>query len=543
MSIFGICFILYFLNLSARRGYWSNLRKSDPNLHKQAVTYQRCIRRKQKAELDLAFLLECKKLNVYPKFIKWKNIDNLPMKSRHKYHRLLLNDLIKNTNVRINNLTKQSDGLHVALFNSTTWMKAHFISFSINRLLKSEMSKVKARHNKKMDNLLALKNAIDGLQENPNNVILNLTGHNLSDEQIDVLKLGLRHGFATRPNELEMLSVAEDIWDQIARIDQFKEGNFVNDKLKNSSRSFTYNYLDLKQFHIDSKRIRILKKLNTHFAILKPDKGNGIVLLNRSDYVHSLNSLFDNPQKFKRISNDLTSTRLSTLQSYLCTLLNRSEINETEYTLLRPTHAHFARAHGLPKTHKQFDTLPKFRPIIDTTNTPHYNVGKFIAGLLNPITLNQFSLRDSFDAVEAIKSIPKDLFFQGYKFVSFDVESLFTNVPLRRTINIILDRVYKQNLIDSTLRKSTLKKLILDSCTKTIFSCNGTLYEQLDGVSMGSSLGPILANIILTEFENIIVSDLINTGVIKFYRRYVDDTLVLIRPSDIPHVLAQFNRF
>jgi hypothetical protein len=63
-----------------------------------------------------------------------------------------------------------------------------------------------------------------------------------------------------------------------------------------------------------------------------------------------------------------------------------------------------------------------------------------------------------------------------YKFVSFDVESLFTNVPLRRTINIILDRVYKQNLIDTTLRKSTLKKLILDSCTKTIFSCNGTLW-------------------------------------------------------------------
>jgi hypothetical protein len=60
---------------------------------------------------------------------------------------------------------------------------------------------------------------------------------------------------------------------------------------------------------------------------------------------------------------------------------------------------------------------------------------------------------------------------------------------------------------------------------------------------MGSSLGPVLANIILTEFENIIVSDLINTGVIKFYRRYVDDTLVLIRPSDIPHVLAKFNSF
>ena len=47
---------------------------------------------------------------------------------------------------------------------------------------------------------------------------------------------------------------------------------------------------------------------------------------------------------------------------------------------------------------------------------------------------------------------------------------------------------------------------------------------------MGSALGPVLANIILSEFEKLIVSDLIKSGVIRFYRRYVDDTLVLIKP-------------
>ena len=60
---------------------------------------------------------------------------------------------------------------------------------------------------------------------------------------------------------------------------------------------------------------------------------------------------------------------------------------------------------------------------------------------------------------------------------------------------------------------------------------------------MGSSLGPVLANIILCEFEDIKVSELVNSGVIKFYRRYVDDTLLLIRPSDIQFVLDKFNSF
>ena len=60
---------------------------------------------------------------------------------------------------------------------------------------------------------------------------------------------------------------------------------------------------------------------------------------------------------------------------------------------------------------------------------------------------------------------------------------------------------------------------------------------------MGSSLGSVLANIILSEFKDIVVSELVNSRVIKFYRRYVDDTLLLVRPSDIQFVLDKFNSF
>ena len=63
------------------------------------------------------------------------------------------------------------------------------------------------------------------------------------------------------------------------------------------------------------------------------------------------------------------------------------------------------------------------------------------------------------------------------------------------------------------------------------------------GVSVGSSLGPVLANIILTEFENVIVKPLIETSVLKCYCRYVDDTLVMIKKDKIQHVLNSFNSF
>ena len=58
-----------------------------------------------------------------------------------------------------------------------------------------------------------------------------------------------------------------------------------------------------------------------------------------------------------------------------------------------------------------------------------------------------------------------------------------------------------------------MKKLLLESCTKTAFSFD-SVYEQCDSVSMGSSLGPALANIILTEFENVIVKPLIKTKIV-----------------------------
>ena len=59
---------------------------------------------------------------------------------------------------------------------------------------------------------------------------------------------------------------------------------------------------------------------------------------------------------------------------------------------------------------------------------------------------------------------------------------------------------------------------------------------------MRSCLAPVLANI-LTEFENEIINNFVQCGTIKFYRRYVGDTLVLIKPRNIPSVLKKFYSF
>ena len=151
-------------------------------------------------------------------------------------------------------------------------------------------------------------------------------------------------------------------------------------------------------------------------------------------------------------------------------------------------------------------------------------------------------VKDSFTAAKKIREIPKELFDHGYRFASFDVESLFTSVLLSKTINIILDRKYNKKLLKTNIKKRAMKKLLKDCCTKNTFSFNNTIYEQIDGVSMGSCLGLVLANIIMTELETVIVDKLFAANLLTFYIRYVDYNLALIKESNI-NVLKKLNSF
>ena len=140
---------------------------------------------------------------------------------------------------------------------------------------------------------------------------------------------------------------------------------------------------------------------------------------------NSVEHLLRDPKKFQILETDPTITRMKSLQSYLRKLLLRNEIRKAEFDLMRPKKAKPATAYGLPKIHKEFLNISKFRPIIDTTETSHCLVGKYLTSLLYLLTTNEFLLKDSFDATNRIKAIPAYLFENSDQFVSFDVKSLF----------------------------------------------------------------------------------------------------------------------
>ena len=125
--------------------------------------------------------------------------------------------------------------------------------------------------------------------------------------------------------------------------------------------------------------------------------------------------------------------------------------------------------------------------------------------------------------------------------VSFDVKSLFTNVPLERTINIILKKIYVEKLIITDIKEKELKGLLM-LCTKQVhFSFNNEFYIQQDGVAIGSPLGPVIANMFMSELENSIVPQL--GDCIIGWKRYVDDTFAFIDPDKLEEINDILNSF
>ena len=125
--------------------------------------------------------------------------------------------------------------------------------------------------------------------------------------------------------------------------------------------------------------------------------------------------------------------------------------------------------------------------------------------------------------------------------VSFDVVSLFTNVPLEQTINIIIKRIYDKNEINTNIPKQEMKELLY-LCTKNAhFTLNSKTYVQVDGVAMGSPLGHVLANIFMVELEQNIIPTLSKD--ISLWKRYVDDTICFVNSSRISHILESSNNF
>ena len=171
--------------------------------------------------------------------------------------------------------------------------------------------------------------------------------------------------------------------------------------------------------------------------ILLADKGRSTVILNLEDYLEKyIDGLY-------LLKDPSTKIRAKTLKQ-LKVLKNNEFIDNKLYYYLKLTGSPAPRFYGQPKKHKPGVPI---RPIVSYSGSPLYNLNKYIANILKDGNNNA---KNSTTFSNYIRNVPIE---DDEIMVSFDVTSLYTNIPIIDTLNIIKDYV---NNDDQFTRKTAI---------------------------------------------------------------------------------------
>ena len=201
------------------------------------------------------------------------------------------------------------------------------------------------------------------------------------------------------------------------------------------------------------------------------------------------------------------------------------------------------KSYGTVKAHKPGMPL---RPICSSINSVSSGAEKYILKILKPIEkLFEFTINST-------KNFQKYFLENRHKFdpsvheiISIDCVSLYTSVNVNMVIKELITEIYKSpekyfefgeddlsnfgvkpRIPTSLVFKNFLFQILLKF---NYFSTVAGHYKQKDGLSMGSSISPLLANFYVSLMEKKIVKKEINKGNIIAYCRYVDDGFCIIR--------------
>ena len=352
---------------------------------------------------------------------------------------------------------------------------------------------------------------------------INLSQYELSDPEREFLNLGFNFHLQSKYDKTDKKTELEVLYNSLLNLQKQNKVTIsqgLQEQLMSEGTKHRHSY---NKNQIPKHLIEASKKLreNKDIIIRRADKSSIYVILDKNDYFNKINAILSDVSKFKVIQKDPT-IQLKSKTNKLIDSLNAVQGDIKIDKIVGDFSPGYA--YGNVKIHKSGNPL---RPIISQCPTPTYHLAKTINKIISPYIPNEFSIKSPSDFIDILHNNNTNGII-----ASLDVDSLFTNVPIDPTIDIIIKHVYHHHTLPPPKIPQNILRDFLSICTKEspFRSPTGTLYLQVEGVAMGSPLGPTFAGFYMGELENNIFSN--HYVKPNIYARYVDDIFMQIDNTD-----------
>lgn len=509
--------------------------------HKEKLT-------KQLERLD--FLINCRKYGLIPTHTEHhtskisgtftSNIVKQKLRKIEKnFHSKILQLEIKQTHITIKNLktqlTQQQQSLKRTIEPEDY---EEFIKRQCHQ--KSKLAEqIKTKHKNKT-NALKIK-ALDNFNLTYNEIwLINKTDINFPIESQWLLSLGKKFTLPTSNRNVSFIQLIADMEQYIQTLEADKEKDNIRTKLTTKILNYKRNRNTnaLEQFILQTYNTteKIIRENKDNILITSADKGNKTVILYKTEYREKMTKLLEDKNTYKVTRIDPTKKLQNINNNIVNELFKLGHIEYGKKIQLYSTSSMAPRLYGLPKIHKEGTPM---RPISSSTNVPCYNMAKHIGEILKHLTSSDLNIKNSFELKNKLDNFNIE---NNDTLVSFDVISLFTNIPTYLAIKIIMTQ-WEQVKKYTNLPKNIFLK-ILQFCLKdnNYFAYDNNIYIQTFGMPMGNPLSPTIADIVLDHIIQQAIKSLADRGIhIKFLTKYVDDIFAIVNKQDIHTILNELN--
>lgn len=497
------------------------------------------------------FLLECRKHTINPKFItnSTTHVKQLiPKNSKHvhelnkilsTFHQKVLNIVIKHTCTKLQLVEHEMYVLQEQILDTFP------IHFTDEYLVKQKQyadirqADIRQTHTNKFNELYrTLVEKFDAHTDEKG--FINLTSVEVPNDVKWLLSLGPKFTLPHNNDDFPLLDVITDCEDVIKSIQDPKVKDIVRAKIStvvskfttNKQRKTTQNTI-LEKIYNNTKHFR---KKHENVVILNADKGKSTVLMYKDEYHKKVDELLNDRTTYKELDRDPTN-KLQQKNNIFINQIRKLEIITQREKFRLTTHSTTApKLYALPKIHKPGVPM---RPVVATVNTPSSLTSKMLAEILmKSMNNNEHSIKNSFEFKKMLNDIRMD---EAEKMVSFDVISLFTNIPVPLAMDIISEewqRIEANTNIPKELFMSMMWFCLLDA---NYFAYNNKYYRQIYGMPMGNPLSTIIADIVMNKLIEISMETLSCRP--KLFVRYVDDIFAIIKKDKIQDTLEVLNKY